>query len=349
MAPPETVFLSTSPGLEGALLEEASLLGAARAVPGGVELSGAQGLHQVACLRLRIANQVLLRVAELPLEGDLRRTLAAVELSPFGPVSLEATGRGVVAPQKLLAEARARWGHREEGARVVLRVDGARLTVSADCAGELLFRRGYRQEVSRAPMRETIAAGILRLGGYAGSRPLFDPMCGSGTLVIEGDWIARRRAPGALRSFAFETWRSFDPERWQRLKREAAAEERPPPASLQGADLNAGSLGVARRNARRAGASGIQWVRQDALRAEAPAERGVLVTNLPYGKRVGGEGDPVALHRQFGEVLRARYRGWTALLFTSEELAPELRLDAADTWPVDNGGLRCRLMKIPLP
>ncbi len=337
--PTETVFVSSSPGLEPALAKEAQALGAVREVSGGLELVGGAGLHQEACLRLRSAGQVLWRVFEGPASGPLDALLRSIDVGRFGPVRVEATSQG------LEAAARKVWRTEGGGTRVLLRLEEGRLTVSVDCAGEPLFRRGYRQELSHAPMRETLAAGMLLMAGYSGEEPLWDPMCGSGTLLIEGAWIARRRAPGSMRPFAFESWKNFDALAWAARKSQATTEERALPSTITGSDMNAGSLGVARRNAKRAGVfEQLTLSRLDALTIApaAGAPPGLLVANLPYGKRVGGESDLTGLHRNFGKALKTRFSGWRAVLLTGDpEYAEALGLPVAESWKVDNGGLDC--------
>src|SRR5262249_165364 len=159
-----------------------------------------------------------------------------------------------------------------------------RVSLSADVGGELLHRRGWRQEISRAPMRETLAAGVLALAGYAPDRPLRDPVCGSGTLVIEAALGARSIAPGLGRGVAAEPWRDGEGMGWggQRDQLRAAVRARAP-ASIVGSDNNAGALGTARRNARRAGVlEDVRLERVDVAAAVAGASvPGLVVGNLP--------------------------------------------------------------------
>jgi len=219
-------------------------------------------------------------------------------------------------------------------------------TLSVDSSGELLYRRGYRQEISRAPMRETLAAGVLLHAGYSGTEPLWDPMCGSGTLVIEAAWIAAHRPPGALRGFAFEAWPWTDREAWRRERARRLAGVRAAPSSILGSDLHAGSLGTARRNARRAGATdAIAFQHADATALVAPAgPPGLIVSNLPYGKRVGAPGGVDDLLTRFGRSL-LRLAGWRyALLVGEAGDAETLHVSPSKVIPLDNGGLACWLM-----
>ena len=273
LAQPERLFVSTTPGLEGVLAEEARTLGAVTPVEGGVELEGTPGLHRRANLWLRTASRVLLRLATLPAEvpSALFDGLKALPLAPFRTpsgfalVSVEVAS-GPIPRRELLRTVEdalnlrlVRERHSESGevfapapVGLWIRAEGTSVTVSVDTSGALLFRRGYRQEVSRAPLRETLAAGILALAGHRPDEGLLDPMCGSGTFLVEGVWRAMRHAPGLARPFAFEDFAAHDAQAWEAEKAEARAGEVAAPI-VHGSDFNAGALGTARRNARRAG------------------------------------------------------------------------------------------------
>ncbi|GHG65823.1 RNA methyltransferase [Comamonas sp. JC664] len=365
----EQLFVSTLPGLEPALEAEASALGwRPRLVEGGVELEGPPGLHQDANLRLRCASRVLLRLGSFR-AGDsdtLTDRLKALDLSrvwsrasaPKLSVSMHRSP--VPGPEVVFDAAAYAWdlpsveeaGPLDDdggggGLTLLVRVDRDVFTVSADTTGEALHRRGYRQEVSRAPLRETLAAGILRLAGYTGQEPLVDPMCGSGTFLVEGAWMAMRRAPGVLRAFAFEGFPSFSAEDWARRKARAEAEALASPgAAIHGYDINAGSLGTARRNARRAGVT-LALERQDLRTLKAPVDGpGLVVANPPYGKRVGEAEDLPGLYRALGNTLRTGFSGWRAAVILPDDsgLVKALGLTGARSLPVRNGGLRCRLL-----
>ncbi|NMO21062.1 RNA methyltransferase [Pyxidicoccus fallax] len=365
----EHLFVSTLPGLEPALEAEASALGwRPRRVEGGVEVVGPAGLHQEANLRLRTASRVLLRVGTFRASDSdtLSERLGALDLShvwdgrtpPRLSVSLHRSP--VPGPDVVFSSAAYAWGLPsleragpldEEGGgpglTLLVRVEGDAFTVSADTSGEPLHRRGYRQEVSRAPLRETLASGILLLAGYDGTQPLVDPMCGSGTFLVEGAWLSMHRAPGLLRAFAFESFPGFDASAWARRKARAEADALPAPrAALHGFDINAGSLGTARRNARRAGVT-LALERRDARTLTPPVEGpGLVVVNPPYGKRVGEAEDLPGLYRALGHTLRQGFAGWRAAVILPDEAAllQALDLPGARSLPVRNGGLRCRLL-----
>ena len=207
-------------------------------------------------------------------------------------------------------------------ARLVLRIAEGSAVLSADAGGQLLHRRGWRQEPTRAPMRETLAAGLLALAGYAPDRPLRDPVCGSGTLIIEAALVARSVAPGLGRTFAAEHWPRALQDDWAGRRDRLRALVRPRAlAPIVGSDLNAGALGTARRNARRAGVvADLQLDRADVAAAVAGVSApGLVIGNLPYGRRVdapgGLEGFDVALAR----TLRRAFPGWRQALLVDDE------------------------------
>lgn len=362
----ETVFVSCAPGLEEVLEAEARALGfPAEKLAGGVLLRGRPGLHRTANLQLRTASRVLLRVATFE-AADLRAFEAAlgrVDVAPYRvselPVSIGTAihgarwrGGGSVEDAfarawKLYSAPRPPSEDRADAEQAFyVRVDKDRCELSVDTSGAPLYRRGYRQEVSRAPIRETLAAGILALADPADSDGVVDPMCGSGTFLIERAWSTLRRAPGIQRTFAFERWPSHDANAWHTALALTRRNELPAPsAPVYGSDNNAGSLGTARRNARRANVS-LTLERLDATKASPPGglRSGLVVANLPYGKRVGERDELSSLYRSFGENLRRQWRGFrTALLIPDDEKLANL-LPSERTMPLMNGGLRCRLL-----
>jgi putative N6-adenine-specific DNA methylase len=335
----EVLFLQSSPGLEAVVAAEARSLGKVRPVRGGAELSGPRGQHAEANLRLRATERVLLRCLEMPVAEwrQARAALAAVRLDHLAaagsPVALELATRlpGRPADAAIRSWLGQAWGRSVDppGAdnrsgqspRLLLRSEAGRLTLSADTSGELLHRRGWRQEVSRAPMRETLAAGILMLAGFDPAQPLWDPLCGSGTLVIEAALAARRVAPGLGRRFAAEEWPMARTVDWAGIRARLVAETlETAPSSILGSDLNAGSLGTARRNAKRAGVLDDLRLQRVDLAAAQPEglEPGLLVANLPYGRRVGTPASLRALDTALANALRTRFRRWRAALLVDD-------------------------------
>lgn len=345
----EELFASTTPGLEEALEREIAALGwQARKVSGGVSFHGSL---EEANLRLRCASRVLLRLAEFPARNakEVGQGLSKVSLSRVwdGRTPLRVRGVGALANECEQAAKKA-WRHAysEDAQEISIRLDRGLCTVSADTSGQLLHLRGYRQEIGRAPLRETLAAGMLVLAGYDGEVPLCDPLCGSGTLSIEGAWIATRRAPGLARTFSFERWPAHDAQAFSRLKKSLEEQQRAAPHAIFTADLNAGALGTARRNAKRAGVEGLLTLeRKDVTKLAPPVPApGLFVANLPYGKRVGERSELARLYAAVGATLRGSFSGWSySLLLPADGPLNELGLSPKRVHEVDNGGIACRI------
>ncbi len=232
--------------------------------------------------------------------------------------------------------------------RVLVRGEDDVWTVSVDASGELLHRRGWRVEAGRAPLRETLAAGVLALAGYDPVRPLIDAMCGAGTLALEGAAIAAGRAPGLGRSFALERWPGWPPAVGQQVRARAEKEQAArPPAPIAGWDRDPAVLERARRNAERAGfavAVGFEQRQIGDWRAPAEGGPGLLVINPPYGRRLTNPAAARALVRQIGGALRAHFAGWrAAVLLGDPRWAPLLGLANLALHPLFNGGLRVQL------
>jgi putative N6-adenine-specific DNA methylase len=309
----EHLFAACAPGLEAVLATELTALGLdARAVPGGAEARGRDALA-LACIGSRVADAVSLRIHDGP-----ERELDAA-----------------------LAEARRRFGR---GAPLAVRREGGRATVSLDAVGAPLYKRGWRARVGAAPLRESLAAGVLLLAGYDGESPLLDPMCGSGTIALEAAAIAARRAPGRDRRFAFERWPGTDGARVAAVRARLAARERAPPAPIHASDRNGGAVRLALKNAAAAGVEAfVRLERRDAAAAEAPLGNGLLVANPPYGLRLTE--DVEAAWRALG-VLLGRLPAWRVALLSSGQRPAETTAarQPAVVLRVRNGGLACQLL-----
>lgn len=230
----------------------------------------------------------------------------------------------------------------------VVRFDHDRCTVSADSSGALLHRRGYRQAVAKAPMRETLAAAMLMAARYDPSQPLLDPFCGSGTLLIEAALLARRIAPGSSRSFAAERWPEVPAAAWAEERARAAAQVLPvAPAAIVGADRDAGAVAAALANAERAGVRADIEVLQRPLAATAfPPGPGLLITNPPYGVRVSERGPLRDLYATLGRVLREQGRGWRlAMLSADRALEGHTGLRFTERMRTSNGGIPVRVVE----
>jgi putative N6-adenine-specific DNA methylase len=234
----------------------------------------------------------------------------------------------------------------------VVRVVRDQFTISADTSGDLLHMRGYRQAVGKAPLRETLGAALLLGSGWNGEAPLADPMCGSGTIPIEGAMIARRMAPGLRRRFAFEEWPAFDARDWNALRADAeTAALASSPVPIIGSDRDGGAIQSARENAGRAGVSADVELSVRALSTLVlPEKPGLVATNPPYGKRASAGKDVRNLYAQLGNVARERWPGWRVALFSPEKgLERQTGLALERVFRTTNGGIDVDAMATPAP
>ncbi|HUR58723.1 MAG TPA: bifunctional 23S rRNA (guanine(2069)-N(7))-methyltransferase RlmK/23S rRNA (guanine(2445)-N(2))-methyltransferase RlmL, partial [Opitutaceae bacterium] len=240
--------------------------------------------------------------------------------------------------------------------RVHAHANGPKVTVSLDLAGEGLHRRGYRTEAGEAPLRENLSAGMLLRAGWpeksAAAAEFLDPMCGSGTLVIEAGMIAARMAPNARRNyFGFIGWLGHDRAAWERVKNAALAREIRPTIPLRGLDTDAGVLDAARGNAKRAGLEGLVQFARGRMNEVRPVADGVgfLATNPPYGVRLDDRDAARALMKELGELLRTHFIGWeAAILAGSPDAGLELGIRAERVHTLWNGALECRLLRLKI-
>jgi putative N6-adenine-specific DNA methylase len=374
-------FAAVAPGLEPLALAEAIALGLpAQAEEGGLGWTGDIRSALTANVGLRIASRVLVRLAAFEarsfaeLERHARRISWSSVVEPGATVRFRVTCRKsrlyhsdavaqrlADAVERVVPGARAIGGsvrddesaEQDSSALFVVRFLRDRCVVSADASGELLHRRGYRLATAKAPLRETLAAALLAASEWDGSSPLVDPFCGSGTIPIEAALVARRIPPGARRSFAMERWPGVSPA----LVREVRAElERAEAASLSGtiggSDRDAGAIESARANAERGGVGDSLSLTVRALSALVLPEgvRGWIVTNPPYGVRVGDAARVRDLWGRFGRVVRERAPGWrVTLLSPTPALDRQLQLPTRVVAHTSNGGLPVRIVTADVP
>jgi putative N6-adenine-specific DNA methylase len=370
-------FATTSKGLEGTLAEEIAALGGKPEgiSPGGVSFTGGRSLRYLANLWLRTANRVLLRLSEFPAptpealyEGvasvswpdlfSLRRTIfveAAVRDSTLSHshYAAQKTKDAVVDRFRKAVGGRPGVDPASPDVRIHIRIHRDICTLALDTSGESLNRRGYRADPAGASLRETLAAGIVLLSGWDGRRPLADPACGAGTILIEAALIATRTAPGLLRrSFGFQNLSDHDPKRWASLVAEARdAVLRTGIGRIEGSDISAEAIRSARSNARRAGVSDLVSFRIGDIRTFAAGDPpGVLLCNPPYGVRTAGGGEGAdAFNKAMGEALKKRCKGWTAYILSGNPAAARhFGLKASRRFPLMNGPIDCRLLKYDL-
>jgi putative N6-adenine-specific DNA methylase len=251
---------------------------------------------------------------------------------------------------------RARWGHRPDVERrtpdVVIHVHlaGANAALALDSTGEPLSHRGYRPMGGPAPLAETLAAGVLLLAGYDGSQPLLDPMAGTGTIAIEAALVATRTPPGARRSFACEKWADHAAGVLAAVRERQAAGRRSAPAPIVAGDREPRAVTAMKRNAEAAAVAGsIRFVAKDALALESAGPGTLIVTNPPYGERLGDPRELAGFYRELGDALKRRGAGGTAwLLVGNPDLVKAIGLRPARRIVLFNGPIECRLLRFDL-
>jgi 23S rRNA (guanine2445-N2)-methyltransferase / 23S rRNA (guanine2069-N7)-methyltransferase len=374
-------FLATCPqGLEALLVDELIALGATDVKPTGTGAEFYGEIEQAyrACLWSRVANRILVPVAESVVETaddlyDAVRSVDWMEHLPHETASLSVAFTGktnainhthfgaLKVKDAIVDQVREKTGGRPNvdkenpDLRVHAHIYRGRLSLSVDLSGESLHRRGYRTQAGAAPLKENLAAGILYRAKWLDvmqERPVFfDPMCGSGTLVIEAVMMAADIAPGILRSsYGFERWKQHQPELWASIKTEAEHRKQQGLANLNarfhGADQDKKVLEVAQANAERAGVA--QYINFKVAKVEqlvAPEDGcGLMVTNPPYGERLGEGSELMFLYRQIGDALKQDFAGWQASIFTGNpELCQVVGLKPDKMYSLKNGPIDSKL------
>lgn len=367
------VFFATCPrGLELLLVDELRQLKAEKihAVGGGVQFVGDLLLCYRVNLESRLASRVLWQVAtgSYRSEDDIYRAAYALRWNDwFDPghtirVDVSATKSPLTSLNFVTLKIK------DAVCDKIRRLSGRRPSVDTrapdipiqghltdrdfalylDTTGEPLFKRGQRVVTGEAPLRENLAAGILRLAGWTPGIPLLDPMCGSGTILLEAAQMALDIAPGLGRHFAFEKIKNFDSRRWRELLQRSAARQKPKlPLAIYGSDLSADVLKAAHANLMAASLEKVVSLkRANVLEIPAPAKEGIIVTNPPYGVRLGEQRYLAELYPKLGDVLKKQFAGWRAYFLSADMRLPKLiRLAASKRTPLYNGALECRLFE----
>jgi putative N6-adenine-specific DNA methylase len=368
--PSEVFFASCPRGLEPVLENELIGLGAecVETKPGGVGFAGALTLAMRANLESRAASRVLWQVGQgtyATADDIYAGALALPWTQWFGPErTIRVDVTAIRSPLKSLEFATLRIkdavcdklrelsGLRPtvDTARPDVRIhaflDPRRWTLHLDTSGEALFKRGWRAQGGEAPLRENLAAGILERLGWEPGMPLLDPMCGSGTFLVEAAHMALRRAPGVARSFGFQRLRPFDVKAFQRMRSQLQTRILPTRLlPILGSDRHARMVELARRNLEEAGVGGAVSLRTcDVLEVTPPGPVGLIVINPPYGLRLGDDAALQALYPKLGDLLKRRFAGWRAGIFSADTQLPRsIRLRAARRTPLFNGAIECRL------
>ena len=366
----ETFFASCPRGLEQLLAEDLVAAGARdlKQIFGGVHFLADWPACYRANLHSRIATRILWRVAHAPygneediyrlaldtpwpkwfLAGQTIRVDVTAVKSPLKSVDFVTLRIKDAVCDRFRRDGGTRPSvdTRQPDVRVHGFINGDHCTLYLDISGAPLYQRGFRQKTVDAPLKENLAAGILRLSGWQPGVALLDPMCGSGTFLIEAAQMALRVAPGARRDFAFQRLRHFDPAAWKRLldaarAGEAAVEE----AGIYGSDISPVAVRATLANLDRAGLLPAVKLRTgDLLDIDAPAARGILVSNPPYGERVSDHDELAEFYPLLGSALKRHFAGWNCYLISADTRLPKLvRLTPSRKTPLFNGALECRL------
>lgn len=356
------IFCITAPGLEDFLAAEAREKGfkVSATIPGGVTIRGEWVDVWRANLQLRGANRVLARVVEFralylsQLELNTR-DFGWQDVLPSGAwVSVETAcvkskiyhaGAATERVENALSARGYNIARDEdvEAFAIRVRIEKDIVTVSIDTSGEALHKRGHKEAVNKAPMRETMASMFLRAAGFNGKEPLYDPMCGSGTFVIEAADIARRLDPGRARSFAFQTLPKFDASAFADM----GSPVRDAAFGTYGSDRDQGAIAMSKANADRAGLSDVASFHHAAIGdVVAPCDTaGLVICNPPYGGRIGNTKPLFGLYATFGERMMQQFKGWRVAIVTADAgLAKATKLPFDPAGPVVNhGGIKVRL------
>jgi 23S rRNA (guanine2445-N2)-methyltransferase len=366
-------FATCARGLEPILADELRALRAAAVHPGrgGVAFGGDSTLMYRANLWLRTAVRVLQPVLEAHVESpdELYVAVGRIDwsayMTPDHTLAVDCNVRDSRITHSQYAARRvkdaicdqfvSRCGRRPSvdverpmvGLNLHVYKDDA--VLSLDSSGDSLHKRGYRPVLTKAPLNEALAAGLVLGTGWDGDTPLVDPMCGSGSLPIEAAWIALRRPPGLTRKhFGFMGWMDYDVGLWTAVRDDARSKVRKSlPAFVGGSDVRADAVEHARANARAAGIGNLLTFEKRDLRDFRPPDgAGVLICNPPYGERIGEAEELRPLYRLMGEVFAGRCRGWACYVFTAND-APwrEIGMKPAAVTPFWNGKIACRLLK----
>jgi putative N6-adenine-specific DNA methylase len=366
-------FATVARGLEELAAQELTQLGAKDVTLGfcGVSFAGDRELLYRVNLWARLPFRILVKLGEFPSfdAEELYQSIHEIEwsryLTPDLTMAVTIAGkneelnhshftalqvkRAIVDRQMQEFGARSNVDLHEPAVRINVYINKATCTVSLDSSGNSLHRRGYRAAVGDAPLKESLAAALVKMSGWTPDLAFVDPLCGSGTLPLEATMQALNIAPGIFReSFGFESWLDYDRELFDRLWKEAeASEHQELQTTIIGSDRDLAVIKQAQANARSCGVDRyLSFAHRELAEVEAPADTGILLCNPPYGERLGRDRDLGSFYKLLGDVLKHRFKGWTAFVLSgNKELGKSIGLRSAQRIPVYNGNLLCQLMK----
>ncbi len=369
-------FATVARGLETLAAQELEQLGAHKVEPGfcGAAFEGDRALLYRINLWARLPFRILVKLQEFPCQDaqDLYNGIQTIDwseyLTPDLTLAVNATGKSdrlnhthftaLQVKKAIVEQQQEQFGDRsnvetqDPDVRINVHIERDVCTVSLDSSGNSLHRRGYRPVMGSAPLKESLAAALIQLSSWQPEQMFYDPLCGSGTLPLEASLKALNIAPGLFRErFGFETWLDFDLTLLEELIESAKNSQKDTlPAPIWGSDKDEKAIESAVSNATNCGVLNHVWFSQmDLSDVVAPADSGVLFCNPPYGERLGRDSDLGAFYKLLGDVLKQRFKGWTAFVLSgNKELALCIGLKSSQRTAVFNGTLPCQLMKYDL-
>ena len=368
-------FASCPRGLESILTQELTEIKAEEILQtdGGVSFSGTLETLYRANISSRIATRILYRIKSGTYlkEDDIFEAALSIVWSDLFDVTktIKVSTTGVQSPLKSIDfmtlrikdavcdQFRQKMNRRPDVAvrdpdiRIHLFLDKNTFQIYIDSSGEPLYQRGFRAASVEAPLRENLAAGIIHLSGWKPGEAFLDPMCGSGTFLIEAAMIATQQAPGLKRDFGFQHWKNFDQALYQQIKLGYQAQiKKSEFLKIYGSDKDLRAVRVAKKNLALAGfENAVQLVCKDFNQITAPLDEGVLVTNPPYGVRIGEDEELAGFYPLWATTLKNVFAGWRTYFLTSDLRMPKLmRLAPSKKTPLYNGALDCRLFEIKM-
>jgi len=369
-------YFATCPrGLETLLVKELRKCGAndVKQTDGGVSFVGDLAVCYAANLHSRIATRILVQVGrgKYTNEDDLFHAAYKINWPNWFNVKHDMMVKvtGVKCPLKSLefitlrikdavcdkfrraVDARPYIDTKNPAVRIHAYLTADSYQYYVDTSGNALYQRGNRRASIEAPLRENLAAGIVQLSGWKPGQPLLDPMCGSGTFLLEAAMMALDIAPGLNRDFGFEKLKNFESDTWKKIKNKALKAVKPVSfQNIHGSDADLHAVRVTKQNLAQAGLDdAVKLSKQDFVNLTAPDDNGVMVANPPYGVRIGEEDDLSELYPKMGETLKKQFAGWNTYFLTNDMKMPKgMRLSPSKRTPLFNGPLDCRLFEIKM-
>ncbi|WP_036485640.1 class I SAM-dependent RNA methyltransferase [Myxosarcina sp. GI1] len=368
-------FATVARGLEAIAAKELTSLGAKNVRPDftGVHFQGDKALLYRVNLCARTLFRLLVPIAEVKsynaqqLYRQVYNLNWAEYLQPNMTIAVNCTGQNqhlnhthftalkikdaIVDRQRKTKGKRSSIDIENPDVLINAHINGDRCILSLDSSGSSLHRRGYHSAMGNAPLKETLASALLDMAEWTPNIPFLDPLCGSGTLPIEATLKALNIAPGLERKFGFQTWLDFDESLWKKVVDEAKEKQLSTiDVPIVGSDKNKNVIEQAIINAKECGVENIITLKQQELsNIQPPAEKGIIICNPPYGKRIGKESELGELYQLLGDTFKQKFTGWTAYILTgSRQLTKKVGLRTSSRTQVYNGAIPCTLLKYEL-